>query len=319
MSCSNPFYMKDVRDWRDRLVPIPCGRCNCCRADRISLWERRAKYEFNHTPASAFVTFTYDDEHLPISVISGSPHQTLQRIHLHKFIDTLRHRIAKGQKIKHSIQGCSRDFAYLACGEYGDRFGRPHYHVLFFGIDFHTCRTMLMESWPYGSIEVDPIKAGAIRYVLKYMTKQVYNDYLDREYYDYGINPPFVTFSRGLGMQYFYDHQKDIAEYGAVRDGQLYLSVPSYVKQMFVPMDIDKAVERSERVSRSMFHQWNISGRMFGSVKSARYERVKNRENALYSRSLNRLTLAQTQYTRYNNSGSNAMELEHTILTRCRR
>ncbi|QCS37476.1 replication initiation protein [Tortoise microvirus 107] len=282
MACSSPFFLERIKDYRGRPVPLPCQKCNCCRADKTTYWTRRAGYEWTHSISSAFVTFTYDEEHLPIG---GSLEPTLRRDDLHRYIDTVRHRLKKDGKIP---PRCVPNFSYMASGEYGDSFGRPHYHVLFFGLDFETCKKYLKKSWPYGSIAVNPVRDGAIRYVVSYISKQLYGEERDAQFFDYGVEAPFLSVSRGFGSGLFKDQAENIREYGALKFGQKFFSVPSYWKNKFIDMDIEKADERYERSQRLRFERWNLSGRHFQSPAGWTRERNRVRELVLYQKARNR-------------------------------
>lgn len=65
---------------------------------------------------NCFITLTYDDEHCPLD---GS----LDHRHFQLFMKRLR---------KHA----NIPIKFYMCGEYGGKFGRPHYHAIIFGYDF---------------------------------------------------------------------------------------------------------------------------------------------------------------------------------------
>ena len=57
MLCSNP-YMKDG-------VSFGCGQCKGCRVNKRRQWTHRILLESMCHESSAFVTLTYDNDHLP--------------------------------------------------------------------------------------------------------------------------------------------------------------------------------------------------------------------------------------------------------------
>ena len=83
-----------------------------------------------------FLTLTYADEHLP-------PNGSLVVADLQKFIKRLRKHYAKrnnGIKLR-----------YYACGEYGDRYGRPHYHAIICGLSLRQeDKDLVKLCWPFG-------------------------------------------------------------------------------------------------------------------------------------------------------------------------
>lgn len=265
MSCYRPFFMPDVVDHNGRPVPIPCRTCECCRADITAQWKDRCKYEFGKFGVGAFVTFTYDDDNLYFSDGFGRP--SLNYEHFHKFMDSIRHRIKHPTaKMKKQLVRSVPNFKYLAVGEYGDKFERPHYHCLFFGLDFSECKDFLRGSWKYGAIEVDPIKPGAFGYVIKYVQKQVFGQLRDELYFHKGVLPPKMFVSTGLGAGLYYDNQKDFLKYGCIKDGQRRINVPSYyakkigilTEDWIVSMD---ALRRKEE-HRLYRHYVDLGGRL---------------------------------------------------------
>nr|WAE43815.1 MAG: replication initiator protein [Microviridae sp.] len=71
-------------------------------------------HEARTAKISTFITLTYNDKHLPKD---GS----ISKIELQKFFRKLRKKL-KGRRI-----------SYFACGEYGEKLSRPHYHAIIFG------------------------------------------------------------------------------------------------------------------------------------------------------------------------------------------
>jgi len=75
---------------------------------------------------------------------------------------------------------------YLACGEYGERLGRPHYHAIVFGVRFEDLqpwrkssagfqlyRSRILELlWPHGSCEVGDVTFESAAYVARYAMKK---------------------------------------------------------------------------------------------------------------------------------------------------
>ena len=171
--CNNPIILNQKSKYSSlcRRVEVPCNNCLGCRIDKLMLWQARCNSEYIKY-RSAFVTFTYDDYNLPYKT-SSSIFPTLVRLDLHKYIDTIRHKVKKLSLIP---DGCCKDFHYFGCGEYGDSFQRPHYHVLFFGLDFADFNNFFVSTWKKGLVKSLPVSTGAIRYVVDYMTKSINGD-----------------------------------------------------------------------------------------------------------------------------------------------
>lgn len=115
---------------------------------------------------SCFLTLTYDDSHLPYG-------GTLVKPHFQKFMKKLR-------------RCTSRKLLYFHCGEYGEKYGRPHYHACIFGFDFpdktffkekngHSLyRSATLERlWQHGTSLIGAVSFDSAAYVARYVMKKV--------------------------------------------------------------------------------------------------------------------------------------------------
>lgn len=193
-------YSEHIDTNRPDYQLIPCGHCIGCRLEYSRQWAIRCQLESKvHPDNKWFVTLTYDDEHLPSDY-------SLNRLDLHRFIDNLRHNYS-----------CIR---YFACGEYGETFGRPHYHLIMWNLplnDLEFARKSknglnlyqspwLNEKWSRGQVLVGEVNWETSAYVARYVTKKhtkEQNEELNRE-------NEFVVMSRkpGIGAEY-YEKYKD--------------------------------------------------------------------------------------------------------------
>ncbi|AXH74235.1 MAG: replication initiator protein [Microviridae sp.] len=181
MTCFSPYFGQVAGSALP--VPFPCGKCLACRESQASIWKLRCQFEAIECDTFAFVTLTYADEHLPYG-------NSLCPAHLSSFIKRLR------KSLDYPIR-------YFACGEYGSRFGRPHYHLILFGLkreDYH----LVKRHWPYAdlkkysrAIDVQEGHLESLGYVAGYVGKKL----PVREYYKKIIEPPFHRCSLGLGLQ----------------------------------------------------------------------------------------------------------------------
>lgn len=167
-------------------VEIPCGRCPGCIEDRANDWAARCVLEMEKTDKpSHFLTLTFDNDQV-------LKHPEVSKRDLQLFFKRLR---------KHTGQA----FRYLACGEYGSRTKRPHYHAILFGLDLDDLKPFgpngictsqtVSKAWPFGFITVQPADFGTCKYVAGYLCKQApIND---------GRSSPFLLMSRrpGLGFE----------------------------------------------------------------------------------------------------------------------
>lgn len=100
---------------------------------------------------------------------------------------------------------------FFGCGEYGDKFGRPHYHICLFNFDFsdrvlHSTRgetkyyvsSDLNSLWPYGLSIIGDVTFESAAYVARYITKKLTGD-LAKDHYGTCL-PEFTLMSRRPGI-----------------------------------------------------------------------------------------------------------------------
>lgn len=175
MICKAPFFLKKLQ------IPVPCGKCVACRVRRREEWTLRLQLERLSHETCSFVTLTYAEEWLP--------HQgTLVKRDLQNFFKRLRKMYPK-------------PIRYFACGEYGDQFGRPHYHAIIFGLSPFEF-SFVSACWRFGIVDVRDANIKNMRYVAGYVSKKFSKT--KQEFYDAhpSLLPEFCLSSRrpGLGV-----------------------------------------------------------------------------------------------------------------------
>lgn len=166
-------------------TPFPCGQCINCRINKARAWCFRIELEALDYEYSSFITLTYDDEFLPCNY-------SLSKRDLQLFFKKLRKKFG-------SIR-------YYACGEYGSKNRRPHYHVALFGVPANAGKE-IQEAWsfegvPIGIINIGDLNKDSARYITGYITKGLDKDNV----YSKGVlvkrKPEYHTMSRrpGLGV-----------------------------------------------------------------------------------------------------------------------
>lgn len=121
--CSEHGQIKEVSsDFspRDKFIKVPCGKCSECRDTYFNSLLQRAICEARSS-YMYFVTLTYDDKHIPIIKLDDDLILYADYSHIQNMIKRFR---ASGV--------LDRDFRYLCVNEYGDKFSRPHFHLIFF-------------------------------------------------------------------------------------------------------------------------------------------------------------------------------------------
>lgn len=238
MACAHPLYINPsylvdghfyTYDTTGKGLQVPCGYCVNCRRDYQNYLADRAEYEYCKRLTASFVTFTYDDIHLIDRCAVRDPsggfmydeidgertvRTSLNFKDVQNYIDSIRKYVQRFYEKKQIPVNVlmQPDFSYMYVGEYGDKFGRCHFHVLFFGLDYAFCSKILFERWKYGLVDVLPLLDGGIRYVTKYMDKMD-KGYLAWKKYDcLGISRPKLKMSVGFGQGLLYDNIDDIYE-----------------------------------------------------------------------------------------------------------
>ena len=203
MVCEHPITLTSPHG-ADFLVP--CGKCLCCRAAKAKEWVQRLKNEQAYWDREGFLTLTYDDDNIP----EGGK---LDKPELIRFFKRLRKNL-KGKKIK-----------YFACGEYGEKTMRPHYHAIIFGLDSRD-EDVIKKSWTLGEmVQIVPVLNGGIEYVTGYVRKKI--DIKYSIYRQFDLPLPFQLQSKGLGLQWAIDNHDILEDVGLMSQGNN-KSIPRY-------------------------------------------------------------------------------------------
>lgn len=196
--------------YSDLPVIVPCGQCIGCRLERSRQWAIRCTHEASLYDENCFITLTYDNQHLPAD-------NGLNKRHFQLFMKRLRKKYA--EKI----------IRYYHCGEYGDAYGRPHYHALLFNHDFQDktiwkisndiplYRSDVLSSlWPMGYSSIGACTFQSAAYVARYILKKITGDIADNHYTDpdTGVikQSEYTTMSRrpGIAKQWLNKYKSDV-------------------------------------------------------------------------------------------------------------
>lgn len=175
----------------------------------------RCVHEAKMHPQNCFLTLTYDQQSVPVDYSVKLRDWQLFMKRLRDHVQPLRIR-------------------FYACGEYGDRSLRPHYHALIFNYDFPDktfYRTnsqgdrcyrsdLLNELWGHGTVnELGDVNFKTAGYVARYVMKKIGGDKASDHYRrvspidgnTYQVAPEFSVMSRrpGIGMTWFNKFKTD--------------------------------------------------------------------------------------------------------------
>lgn len=210
-----------------RQLELPCGKCLACQQRSATHWALRCHMESQLHTKSCFLTLTYANENLPLTLTWRHVQLALKRLRQHTITTPLPHRTT-GAAQRISLR-------YFACGEYGEQNHRPHYHLILWGINA-TDRSAIETSWGLGHIHLGNVTPESIGYVAGYAVKYNRLGAKPHERVDpttgevYTWHPPFVQMSRRPGIG---GHARQYAaswkEY-AIKDGHK-ISVPRFYKE----------------------------------------------------------------------------------------
>lgn len=256
---------------------IPCGKCIGCRLEYSKDWATKAIFEASQYKNNWFLTFTYNQEHLPIAgnMIDPktgedkgiNPNGTLEPDHITNFIKRLRIQYER----KHNHKG----IRYMVCGEYGEKGQRPHYHGIFFNLPIYSFKfheyngnyeplwriPELEEIWGKGMVVAAQVNWNTCAYVARYVTKKVGLPTQEEYYKCLGIKPEFFRMSRkpGIGREYFEEHKDEIYntdqiiinKYGG---GSMKVRPPKYFDKLY---DIENH-EKMEEIKKERKKDVNV-------------------------------------------------------------
>lgn len=194
-------------------------------------WSIRITHEMAYYDACSFVTLTYDNEHLP-------PDGSLNKRDLQLYLKRLRKSVAPA-RIK-----------YFACGEYGERFRRPHYHLILLGLGVKDT-ALITNSWPGGYVHVAECNEKTISYVVGYMSK-------DAGATPQGLSKPMQMQSQGLGYRFAAANKAMLAKKGYITWHGKKAAMPRYyARKLSLSREAARAaaIEESEQMYKKLIER----------------------------------------------------------------
>lgn len=232
--------------YADTEISIPCGQCIGCRLDHSRNWAIRCMHEAQMHKNNCFITLTYADEKIP----KIGPYPTLVKEHFQKFMMRLRKKFGDGIK-------------YYACGEYGDKYERPHYHACLFGVNFNDkelwsiknehrlyISETLNKLWsdpddkqPYGWCTIGELTFETAAYTARYCMKKRKGKNADEHYQR--IHPetgeiltietefPLMSRRPGLGRSWLDSYHNDVYPHDFTVVSTRQMKPPKYYDNLF--------------------------------------------------------------------------------------
>lgn len=259
----------------DLAVTVPCGQCRACRLERSRQWAVRCMHEASLWPENSFVTLTYNDDYLPND-------KSVSVRELQLFLKRLRKHVPN-KKIR-----------FYACGEYGEKSLRAHYHLCLFnydppdkklhkvkkGIRYYRSDFLENKIWTdpvtkesKGHVLTGDVTFESAAYVARYIMKKVNGEQAEDHYtiYDletgeiFELEPEFTTMSRGgrgglggIGKGWIEKYHEDVYPNDAVIVRGRKARPPSYYDDFYEGEFPDRFRKiRTKRVVQAKEHAWN--------------------------------------------------------------
>ena len=213
-------------------IEIPCGRCIGCRLERSRQWALRMTHEASLHTENCFLTLTFDPDHLP------SP-PTISKRDVQLFLKRLRKHLEP------------KKISFFACGEYGEEFGRPHYHAIIFGYDppdkiLYSVNgrgdriyesSALQSVWGLGNVRIGDVTFESAAYCARYIMKKYTGEGAEEHYQRvdentgelYQLAPEFCLMSRrpAIGLDWYKIYKNDLAK-GFITSRGIKMQQPKY-------------------------------------------------------------------------------------------
>lgn len=247
------YPLKDRPLNTQQTIIVACGRCPECKAKWRTQLAQRVRYELNKYSYNqkCFLTLTVDDEHIDEVFPNGS----LNHSYFQKFMKRLRRHL--------EYRGFNGKIKYLCTGEYGEKNGRPHFHVILFGwkptdLKFfykskkgYPCyKSCLLEDiWKAGFVDVGDVDEHTAPYMVKYITK--FSEIKSDEFYVNGnlVRKPYIVYPKTiLGIDFFLENFKQILSNGYLLD--------SRGKRLSIPRSFLKYAENSDNIELQEFYNF---------------------------------------------------------------
>lgn len=234
-----------------KVYDIPCGKCELCRVDMRYSKALRIMLEAESWPESSyFITLTFDNDHLGNGELDHNEWSQFIKNFRQKFCQAkycnLRDRGGKNHGREYSKT--FKKIKQVMCGEYGDQFGRKHFHGIIFNHQFTDATftgfyskknnpiytsPSLAETWGKGSVQIEKVTFDLALYVGAYVT-----DLHDEPEANHGHKKKqYGRFGKGIGLEWISKYWNDVLISGRVKTLDRDYPVPRYflkkIEEMF--------------------------------------------------------------------------------------
>jgi hypothetical protein len=223
-------------------LTVSCKQCTGCRQEYARQWAMRNIHEASLWLNNIFITLTYNDQNLP-------EHNTLVKKDFQDFMKRLR---------KHKKANTKNPIRFFHCGEYGEKFGRPHYHAILFNTNFNDRKPIpgqknlstsdtLKTIWSKGHVSIGDVTFQSASYVAGYVQKKINGKQKEDHYRridkttgeTWVLPQEYATMSRrpGIAGLWFAKHKKDVYPSDNIHINGKEMRPPKYYDNLFQEQD----------------------------------------------------------------------------------
>lgn len=243
-------------------IKLPCGKCIGCILDKANDWSTRCWCEAKEWNNNCFITLTYNDENLP-------KNRLLCKKDLQDFWKRLRY-YENGIEnwTNPRTQKNEKPIRYFACGEYGSKNKRPHYHAIVFNwkpkdLKFYKenhagdrlfISKKLTKIWGKGFVIVGNVTYKSACYVARYTTKKMFN-VKKSDLKKGGIESEFILMSRngGIGINYWNTNKRMI-----INNEGILIKIGERVKNRRIPKYFETLYQKQDEYHYEFYKEKKI-------------------------------------------------------------
>ena len=243
-------------------LTVSCKQCTGCRQEYARQWAMRNIHEASLWLNNIFITLTYNDQNLP-------EHNKLVKKDFQDFMKRLR---------KHKKANTKNPIRFFHCGEYGEKFGRPHYHAILFNTNFNdrkpipgqknlTTSDTLKKLWGKGHVSIGDVTFQSASYVAGYVQKKINGKQKEDHYRridkttgeTWVLPQEYATMSRrpGIAGLWFAKHKKDVYPSDNIHINGKEMRPPKYYDNLFQeqnPLQMEQIKENRTKAMQKTAH-----------------------------------------------------------------
>ncbi|QCS36537.1 replication initiator protein [Capybara microvirus Cap3_SP_446] len=234
MSCIKPYLTYRKNGSR---VFAPCGECALCRKKKALEYVFLSSCEcfdrYKKGQSVTFSTLTYTDYAVPLTAEGKI---TARRKDFQDYMKRFR--------IMRQRDGLENDFKLIWSSEYGDKFGRSHFHCIYYGLNVNEVDHYSWKAWnndklhPRGMIDISSLENAGAYYLTEYCANTPTRAAMKVLYDDNGLERPCCRRSINLGS----DTLKSLVD-DSIASGEDFTTdffgretpFPSYIRRKYDP------------------------------------------------------------------------------------